>query len=337
MVTQGLHSHCAVSQNQAVTVDVDCVGIDLDEARQLARSYYYPMTINPVRRVSRVTSHFHIRQVGSITLGDVVYDDDVRVSAGDLVTGYQVNVAGPGPLTSVHRRIAVTGDPGRAIVYQPSGSSCLEVLRAGCRVFTAKIDRTALENYLQMALDRQIDGPVDLAPSMDVSSGAGRSWIRLARQIAVDAADPDGLAHQPMMAERLSESLIVGLLVATDHPYREELLRPARHWQPRPVKRAIDAMAADPAHSFNVRELASAADVSVRALQAAFHRHTGVTPMAYLRDLRLAGAHDDLCRADPARETVAGVAHRWGFTHLSRFAAGYRQRYGVPPSVTLRL
>jgi transcriptional regulator GlxA family with amidase domain len=114
------------------------------------------------------------------------------------------------------------------------------------------------------------------------------------------------------------------------------MTRPERSWRPRPVKRAIDAMEADPAHPFSVRELAGAAGVSVRTLQAAFHRHTGVTPLEYLRDLRLARAHEDLRRAGPALATVALVAHRWGFTHLGRFAAVYRGRYGVSPSATLR-
>jgi AraC-like DNA-binding protein len=45
--------------------------------------------------------------------------------------------------------------------------------------------------------------------------------------------------------------------------------------------------------------------------------------------------HRDLLTADPARETVTGIAQRWGFSDLSRFAAGYRRTYGVPPNHTL--
>jgi AraC-like DNA-binding protein len=52
--------------------------------------------------------------------------------------------------------------------------------------------------------------------------------------------------------------------------------------------------------------------------------------MRYLRDVRLARVHDDLFRDEPT--TVAAVAYSWGFTHLGRFAALYRARYGVAPS-----
>ena len=58
--------------------------------------------------------------------------------------------------------------------------------------------------------------------------------------------------------------------------------------------------------------------------------------MTYLRQVRLGRAHLDLRIADPARGSVADIAGRWGFTHLGRFAATYRERYGCPPSQTLR-
>jgi AraC-like DNA-binding protein len=58
--------------------------------------------------------------------------------------------------------------------------------------------------------------------------------------------------------------------------------------------------------------------------------------MTYLRQVRLALVHDNLRAADPAATTVAQVAYRYGFTHLGRFAAAYRERYDVSPSQTLR-
>ncbi|MET8121957.1 helix-turn-helix transcriptional regulator [Micromonospora sp. NPDC005189] len=78
-----------------------------------------------------------------------------------------------------------------------------------------------------------------------------------------------------------------------------------------------------------------AAGVSLRAVQLAFRRHLGTTPMAYLRRIRLVRAHHDLVRADPGQETVSGIASRWGFASHSRFTARYHASYGVPPRETL--
>lgn len=59
-----------------------------------------------------------------------------------------------------------------------------------------------------------------------------------------------------------------------------------------------------------------------------------MSPMAYLRQVRLARAHEDARRGGV--RSVAEVAHRWGFSHLGRFAAAYAARYGAVPSETLR-
>lgn len=87
----------------------------------------------------------------------------------------------------------------------------------------------------------------------------------------------------------------------------------------------------------SLRDIAAEARVSIRTLQHDFRKHLRTTPMAYLREVRLARAHADLVRIAEtgARTTVTEVAMRWGFTHLGRFSSLYRQTYGRPPSSTL--
>ncbi|WP_220140142.1 helix-turn-helix domain-containing protein [Kitasatospora acidiphila] len=46
-------------------------------------------------------------------------------------------------------------------------------------------------------------------------------------------------------------------------------------------------------------------------------------------------AHRDLIEADPAIETVARIAARWGFLRPTRFADQYERLYRCPPSTTL--
>jgi transcriptional regulator GlxA family with amidase domain len=69
-------------------------------------------------------------------------------------------------------------------------------------------------------------------------------------------------------------------------------------------------------------------DVSVRTPQEGFQRHLDMSPMAYIRVVRLRHARRDLCSADPAHYTVDAIAHRWGFTNLSRFAAAHETMHG---------
>ena len=64
--------------------------------------------------------------------------------------------------------------------------------------------------------------------------------------------------------------------------------------------------------------------------------HLDLTPLEYLRRVRLDHAHRDLVAADPRGQTVTAIAYRWGFPSSSRFSHYYRQAYGVTPSRTLR-
>ena len=79
-----------------------------------------------------------------------------------------------------------------------------------------------------------------------------------------------------------------------------------------------------------------AAQLSPRALQAAFRKHLRTTPLGYLQAVRMARVHADLVAARPGDgQTVSALANRWGFSQLSRFARDYKQRYGVSPRQTL--
>lgn len=83
-------------------------------------------------------------------------------------------------------------------------------------------------------------------------------------------------------------------------------------------------------------EIAAAAHLSVRGLQAGFRRHLDTTPLAYVRDTRLDRVRIELRVGDPALVSVGGVARQWGFSHLGRFSAVYAARFGELPSETLR-
>lgn len=83
-------------------------------------------------------------------------------------------------------------------------------------------------------------------------------------------------------------------------------------------------------------DAARSAGLHTRSLQQAFQRHLGVSPTAYLRDIRLDRARVALTAGSMETDTVAAVAHEWGFGHLGRFSASYRTRFGERPCDTLR-
>lgn len=118
-------------------------------------------------------------------------------------------------------------------------------------------------------------------------------------------------------------------------------LEPARPEPPASLERLALVRAYVHEHleePLSVADLARVAGVSTRALEAAFARHLGVGPKAYLQSLRLAAARRALKQgaAEGRPLTVTDVAYRYGFWHLSRFAEHYRTMYGESPHQTLR-
>ncbi|MFC4613755.1 AraC family transcriptional regulator [Cellulomonas algicola] len=171
-----------------------------------------------------------------------------------------------------------------------------------------------------------------------VSAAAGRAWVRLAHFVAGQLADDAPSAANPIAAAALADLVAAGALATFPNTTLDSaLVRGPGYAAPSTVRRAVAFIDDHASLPVTVTDIAHAAGVSARALQSAFQRHLGVTPMAYLRRARLEGAHRDLQAADPtAGDTVADVALRWGFVKTDRFAAAYRQAFGVPPSRTLR-
>ena len=311
---------------------------DLDETRAAIGRHYYRNFVDTLQPAARLDTRMHIVRFGPFTVGDMSFGADVRLRFGEL-NAYHVDVVLSGRLTwrqggsgSLH-----TGAD-EAAVFQPTGETVLERWSSDCRMLAVKIDRPALETQLARMLDAPVTTPVRLGPRLDVAGGSGRTWTRMLRVLTADAAEQRGLAHHPLIADRLHETLLSGLLLATDHPYRERLEHHDRQPSatPRSVRRAMEAMQANPEQSFTIAGLAEIAGVSQRSLQKGFQRYAGTSPMSYLRDVRLGRVRDDLHRTDPTEATVAEIACRWGFVHLGRFAGAYRARFGEPPSQTLR-
>jgi AraC-like DNA-binding protein len=152
----------------------------------------------------------------------------------------------------------------------------------------------------------------------------------------------NGLDSAPSLLFReAARSLAVAALLTFPNDLLDDLADPARPpvggAEPATVRRAIEFMDAHAHEDLTVSDVAEAARVGVRGLQAAFRKHRGEAPLLYLRRARMGGAHRDLQAGDPTRgDTVGAIAARWGFVNAGRFAVEYRQIHGRSPSATLR-
>jgi AraC-like DNA-binding protein len=179
--------------------------------------------------------------------------------------------------------------------------------------------------------------PVRFTGYEPVSPQAARLWTSTHAYVRDTVlADPDAAAH-PLVSSSAARLLVaVTLVVFPSNALTAPTASDRRDAHGVTVRRAI-AFIDENAHAdIAVADIAAAAHVTIRTIQLAFRRHLDMTPMQYLRRVRLDHARHELLAADSARVTVTDVAYRWGFPSPSRFSSYYREAYGSTPGQALR-
>jgi len=105
---------------------------------------------------------------------------------------------------------------------------------------------------------------------------------------------------------------------------------------PHDVKMAIEFMRAAVCRPISMVDLVPHCGVAERTLNKHFRTFLNISPMRYLRRLRLVAAREALLAGEPGI-SVTEVAKRYEFNHLGRFAEQYRRCFGESPSATHRL
>ena len=161
----------------------------------------------------------------------------------------------------------------------------------------------------------------------ELSNPAFEPFLEQVHSILSSRAMIAAINNEPSVRERV-EALLATLLQRTCLPAISD------HGDlpiaSRDVRRAEAFIRSNVSRNIRLQDIARAAGVSVRTLQTSFKRDRHVTPMQYLRNLRLDAARARLL----AGTAVSEAALDTGFSHQGRFAHYYRRRFGHSPSST---
>lgn len=308
---------------------------DLDEASAAISAAYAPHKLQIAGRPGRFDMRLWTNGMPGLDFGYIELGTDVRLYAPP--PGYHIVVfAGVGHVRIGQRQESVLASCGRGVVVSPREPVFFEDWSPDCRLVTARFDPVALERVLASLLGRTPIEPIRFGSRMDLDGPRGGSFLRTLQLLRSELGRTDGMTTDPVMAGGLANLAMTGLLRGQPHNYSDELFDTGRVEVPASIRNAFDVIDSRTTEIVSVVDVATAAGISVRALEEGFRRHVGKPPMAYLRDVRLARVHADLQTAEPDQTTVSAVARRWGFNHYGRFTATYSARYGVSPAETLR-
>jgi len=85
-----------------------------------------------------------------------------------------------------------------------------------------------------------------------------------------------------------------------------------------------------------IAHLCSEIGVSERAMRDTFHKLTAMSPLAYIKTMRLNRVYRELRDADPSEVLVKQVALSNGFVHFGQFSQDYKKLFSELPSETLQ-
>lgn len=306
---------------------------DLDETRQIVAGLYCEHQLDQTRLRDRLDyQHVHQR-MGAFSFSRMRYGAEVRIVPRQLQSFFLVQV----PLTGGDR-MCIDGrelrcDCGHASIHGPESRLGMR-WSADCEKFVVRIERDALERHASALAGEEWVGTVSFQCLVDLQHTAAQAWVDTARHLFGELRRNPRLSDTPLVREQFEQLLMTGALNWLPGRVIDGGGRDNRLVLPRHVKIAEEYMRAHPDLPITVETLALHTGVSGRTLHEGFRRFLGVSPIRYLRDLRMERARADLL--DPGQpRSVTSIAMRWGFFQLGRFASDYRRRFGEHPHESL--
>lgn len=142
--------------------------------------------------------------------------------------------------------------------------------------------------------------------------------------------------QNPMITTQMTDMLFTQCLSLLPNSYQDVMNdRATTLVVPYYVKRARDYIHAHLDKKLGLSDISMAAGCGYRGLQKGFMDAFGMTPMTYVRSVRLKRIRAILT-TDTNGKTVSEIAQQWGFTHMGRFAQDYQREFGELPSETIR-
>jgi len=224
--------------------------------------------------------------------------------------------------------------PGQMCVLDPN-KQVKQSFGEGYKHFTVKMSKSGLESALAQELGFR---PRELAFSQEPVrlQGAAAAFAHLVRTICDDLDHGIAGFTHARASGAIEEALQRLLLAAVPHNYSDLFDTLPSSPAPYYVRRVEDYIREHARDPISLEEMIAVSGVSARSLHAGFRRFRDTTPMVYLKNHRLELAHRQLKTAADSGLSVTEIALACGFTHLSKFARDYLDRFGERPSETLK-
>ena len=285
------------------------------------------------QRYQQLTPGMFRAEVSQVTYGDVhVFREQTSqalLEEGEAVRGY-VSLALPDQHCeggwfsgyAMHGQTLVWAGDGRALVMRTPPRLDL----AGVTVSLPALDRALV------LAGGEPGGLARTPPVRQLSKGMGNEFRAVLLSVLATAATDAEVFSNRFVERAIRDALLLAAATALVGDGGSKAL-PTSASRRRLVADAYQMIRATPDDAWSVLSLCERLGVSRRTLQYSFNEVTGLSPLDFVRAVRMNGVRQAL--RSGAGESVGAVAASFGFHHLPRFAAQYRAFFGELPSATL--
>lgn len=271
-----------------------------------------------------------------LSLASVRYGFPTTIAAGAAMDSHILSFPLGGELAFEARGGRDLVQAGACITMSPDVPFLLHADAAAHRL-VMRVSAKALAHHLALLTPKSTDAAPIVFEAAPTRRDAGVDL--LLRQARTAIALLDARARGPIAGDALAEiesAILTTLLLALRHNRSRDIEPPSNGTlSTRAVRAVVDFIHAHAHGGVRVEDLIAVSGVSGRTLFRHFHAAKGLGPLAYLRETRFERARADLEAAAPG-DTVEAIARRWRFSHVGRFAADYRRRFGELPSDALK-
>lgn len=228
-----------------------------------------------------------------------------------------------------------TAGPGRNMLYVPEG---VRVGRGGGyrSALFLQVDPQRYQKTASVMFNKDAANSFDFNSAHTIQSKVGSFNFEAALLELCKVMDQ--FIESPKVLQHLAvDESFYRLLVMATHPQWTSVEgRPANATEAsvNRIDQVCEYVRANLMQSITLTDLERTAGMSTRALQYAFSKRFGMSPMQWVRQERLQAARQSLLNAQ-ADDSVTSVVQACGIHRLSDFAIAYRRQFGELPSETL--
>lgn len=309
-------------------------GHDVDDAREVLSRLFTEIALEPLD-----TSHPFRIQVNGVELP--------RISVCHI---HFESGAVAGPLAPMDFHTLQLNPTGEVIYRTDAGSAAGDkekgvVLSAGQTVrnhhsagngnLALIVKDEVLRDYVSLWTGNGKTLPLQFNLGFNPDNPRVASFLTFVDQFMKELNRPGGVLEAPAAIASFEQALLTSMLFGLENSYSNRL----ESVESTPDQRVVHEIEEYVAHHFagpiDMATLCKLVNMSGASIHRAFRKYRGTTPMQFLQQARMQGAHKRLLSGYPS-DTVTKIAIECGFSHMGRFAASYFRRYGEKPSQTLR-